>query len=57
MLTGAVRSHYGHPDLWNRLFTMTRGGVSKANAVQHVSEVSKEQPHYDYHIRQLLRSA
>lgn len=41
MLTGAVRSHYGHPDLWNRLFTMTRGGVSKANAVQHVSEVRK----------------
>ncbi|GFR52418.1 hypothetical protein Agub_g14990 [Astrephomene gubernaculifera] len=34
----AVRSHYGHPDLWNRLFSMTRGGVSKSNAVQHVSE-------------------
>ncbi|PNH12038.1 Callose synthase 5 [Tetrabaena socialis] len=34
----AVRTHYGHPDMWNRLFSMTRGGVSKANAVQHVSE-------------------
>ncbi|KAG2496933.1 hypothetical protein HYH03_004939 [Edaphochlamys debaryana] len=34
----AVRAHYGHPDLWNRLFSMTRGGVSKSNAVQHVSE-------------------
>lgn len=27
---GGVRFHYGHPDLWNRLFVMTRGGVSKA---------------------------
>ncbi len=27
---GAVRFHYGHPDLWNKLFIMTRGGVSKA---------------------------
>jgi len=27
---GAVRFHYGHPDLWNKLFVMTRGGVSKA---------------------------
>ena len=25
-----VRFHYGHPDLWNKLFVMTRGGVSKA---------------------------
>lgn len=33
-----MRLHYGHPDLWNRHFSMTRGGVSKANAVQHVSE-------------------
>jgi hypothetical protein len=34
----AVRCHYGHPDLWNKMFSMTRGGVSKSNAVQHVSE-------------------
>ncbi|KXZ42315.1 hypothetical protein GPECTOR_163g143 [Gonium pectorale] len=34
----AVKSHYGHPDLWNRLFAMTRAGVSKPNATQHVSE-------------------
>ena len=27
---GGVRSHYGHPDLWNRLWVMTRGGVSKS---------------------------
>lgn len=27
---GGVRFHYGHPDLWNKLFVMTRGGVSKA---------------------------
>lgn len=27
---GSVRFHYGHPDLWNKLFIMTRGGVSKA---------------------------
>ncbi|KAG2500434.1 hypothetical protein HYH03_002002 [Edaphochlamys debaryana] len=34
----AVRAHYGHPDLWNKLFAMGRAGVSKSNAVQHVSE-------------------
>ncbi|KAG2489222.1 hypothetical protein HYH03_012244 [Edaphochlamys debaryana] len=33
-----VRSHYGHPDLWNKIFCASRGGVSKANAVQHVAE-------------------
>ncbi len=27
---GSVRFHYGHPDLWNKLFIMTRGGVSKS---------------------------
>jgi 1,3-beta-glucan synthase component len=27
---GGVRFHYGHPDLWNRLWVMTRGGVSKS---------------------------
>jgi 1,3-beta-glucan synthase len=27
---GNVRFHYGHPDVWNKLFVMTRGGMSKA---------------------------
>lgn len=27
---GGVRFHYGHPDLWNKLWIMTRGGMSKA---------------------------
>ena len=35
---GAVRFHYGHPDLWNKLFVMTRGGVSKATKGFHISE-------------------
>ncbi len=35
---GAVRFHYGHPDLWNKLFVMTRGGVSKATRGFHISE-------------------
>jgi len=25
-----VRFHYGHPDIWNKLYMMTRGGLSKA---------------------------
>ena len=35
---GSVRFHYGHPDLWNKLFVMTRGGVSKATRAFHISE-------------------
>ncbi|KFM22655.1 Callose synthase 5 [Auxenochlorella protothecoides] len=35
---GAVRFHYGHPDMWNKLFVMTRGGVSKATRGFHISE-------------------
>jgi len=35
---GGVRFHYGHPDLWNKLFVMTRGGVSKATRGFHISE-------------------
>ena len=27
---GGVRFHYGHPDVWNKLFVMTRGGISKS---------------------------
>ncbi|KAK9810877.1 hypothetical protein WJX73_004893 [Symbiochloris irregularis] len=35
---GAVRFHYGHPDMWNKLWTMTRGGISKATKGFHISE-------------------
>ena len=35
---GGVRFHYGHPDVWDKQFTMTNGGVSKANKGIHVSE-------------------
>lgn len=35
---GGVRFHYGHPDLWNKLFIMTRGGVSKPTKSFHISE-------------------
>eukprot|EP00892_Ulva_mutabilis_P001698 jgi/Ulvmu1/11529/UM078_0018.1 len=35
---GSARFHYGHPDVWNKLFTMTRGGVSKATRAFHISE-------------------
>ena len=38
MLAGAVRFHYGHPDVWDKLFTMTNGGVSKSTKSLHVSE-------------------
>ncbi|GAX79706.1 hypothetical protein CEUSTIGMA_g7147.t1 [Chlamydomonas eustigma] len=33
-----VRLHYGHPDVFNKLYCMTRGGVSKATRQLHVSE-------------------
>ena len=33
-----VRFHYGHPDVWDKAFTMTNGGVSKASKVLHVAE-------------------
>lgn len=35
---GSVRFHYGHPDCWNKLWVMTRGGVSKATRAFHISE-------------------
>ena len=38
---GGARFHYGHPDVWNKLFTMTRGGVSKATRAFHISEVPR----------------
>lgn len=36
--TFRVRFHYGHPDVFDRLFHLTRGGVSKASKVINLSE-------------------
>ena len=36
-LAGA-KAHYGHPDVMNKLFIVTRGGLSKATKEVHVSE-------------------
>ncbi|XP_071742629.1 callose synthase 2-like [Rutidosis leptorrhynchoides] len=33
-----VRFHYGHPDVFERLFHLTRGGVSKASKIVNLSE-------------------
>ncbi|CAI9103237.1 OLC1v1001686C1 [Oldenlandia corymbosa var. corymbosa] len=33
-----VRFHYGHPDVFDRLFHLTRGGVSKASKTVNLSE-------------------
>ncbi|XBH82000.1 hypothetical protein VPH35_107468 [Triticum aestivum] len=33
-----VRFHYGHPDIFDRLFHLTRGGVSKASKIINLSE-------------------
>ncbi|KAL8268757.1 hypothetical protein R6Q59_002555 [Mikania micrantha] len=33
-----VRFHYGHPDIFDRIFHITRGGVSKASKVINLSE-------------------
>ncbi|AQK80759.1 Putative glycosyl transferase family protein [Zea mays] len=33
-----VRFHYGHPDIFDRLFHITRGGVSKASKIINLSE-------------------
>lgn len=30
--------HYGHPDVFDRLFHITRGGISKASRVINISE-------------------
>ncbi|CAD7698647.1 unnamed protein product [Ostreobium quekettii] len=35
---GRARFHYGHPDVWNKVWIMTRGGISKATRNLHVSE-------------------
>ncbi|KAJ7965070.1 Callose synthase-like protein [Quillaja saponaria] len=33
-----VRFHYGHPDIFDRIFHMTRGGISKASKIINLSE-------------------
>lgn len=33
-----VRMHYGHPDVFDRLFHITRGGISKASKTINISE-------------------
>ncbi|XP_057523088.1 callose synthase 7 [Amaranthus tricolor] len=33
-----VRFHYGHPDIFDRLFHITRGGISKASKIVNLSE-------------------
>eukprot|EP00253_Pinus_taeda_P014988 PITA_14988 len=33
-----VRFHYGHPDVFDRLFHLTRGGISKASKLINLSE-------------------
>ncbi|PSR89496.1 Callose synthase [Actinidia chinensis var. chinensis] len=33
-----VRMHYGHPDVFDRMFHITRGGISKASRVINISE-------------------
>ena len=35
-----IRLHYGHPDIFDKLFFMTRGGVSKASKGINLSEDS-----------------
>uniref|UniRef100_A0A0E0IK55 1,3-beta-glucan synthase n=1 Tax=Oryza nivara TaxID=4536 RepID=A0A0E0IK55_ORYNI len=38
VFTGRVRMHYGHPDVFDRIFHITRGGISKASRVINISE-------------------
>ncbi|CAK9172603.1 unnamed protein product, partial [Ilex paraguariensis] len=33
-----VRMHYGHPDVFDRVFHITRGGISKASRIVNISE-------------------
>uniref|UniRef100_A0A0D9WML4 1,3-beta-glucan synthase n=1 Tax=Leersia perrieri TaxID=77586 RepID=A0A0D9WML4_9ORYZ len=38
IFTGRVRFHYGHPDVFDRIFHITRGGISKASCGINLSE-------------------
>jgi callose synthase len=33
-----IRMHYGHPDVFDRLWFLTRGGISKASRTINISE-------------------
>ena len=33
-----MRFHYGHPDIFDRIFHITRGGISKASKIINLSE-------------------
>ena len=33
-----VRFHYGHPDVWDKVWAISNGGVAKASRTLHVSE-------------------
>lgn len=33
-----IRFHYGHPDVFDRIFHITRGGMSKASRNVNLSE-------------------
>lgn len=37
-ITFRVRMHYGHPDVFDRVFHITRGGISKASRIINISE-------------------
>ena len=34
----AVRFHYGHPDVWDKVWVQANGGVAKASKTLHISE-------------------
>ncbi|CAN0877401.1 Putative callose synthase 6 [Linum grandiflorum] len=38
IFTGRIRFHYGHPDVFDRIFHITRGGASKASRGINLSE-------------------
>ncbi|KAM3746808.1 hypothetical protein ACB098_06G229100 [Castanea mollissima] len=38
IFTGRVRFHYGHPDIFDRIFHITRGGISKASKKINLNE-------------------
>ncbi|CAA3027502.1 callose synthase 8 [Olea europaea subsp. europaea] len=38
LLANPLRFHYGHPDLFDRIFHLTRGGISKASKTINLSE-------------------
>jgi len=38
LLNFRIRFHYGHPDVFDRIFHITRGGISKASRGINLSE-------------------